>query len=502
VSLMGLDIGSTGTKAVVFDEEGHPLSQAYQEYAEVYPGPNMIELQPDEVWTAIREVIAQAAQQAGQDPVRALCISALGETFTPVGADGEFLHNSIVSPDTRAVQQAARWHEMPGAQHVFEITGMPAHPSFTLNKIVWLKENTPDVHSATWKYLLWPEIVHLKLGLEPRLDWSLAGRTMAFEVVNKCWSDEMLDAVGVSSELFAEPIQSGEVVGELSPAAADEVGLPGGCLVVAGGHDQPMNALGAGVIAEGLAVDGMGTVECITVAFDEPVLTPEMLGHNYCCYPHVYDGMYVSIAFNYTSGAVLRWFRDQFGQPELQQAQADGSDVYDLILSDLPDGPTRLYFIPYLAGSGTPHLDPLAKGAMVGLTLGSDRQTFIKGLLEGLCYELALNIESLATAGVKIERLRATGGGSRSPLWLQLKADITGKEVVTLNVTESGCQAGAMLGGVAVGVYDSVEEAVRVLVREQTGYTPDSEAHKRYAEHFAIYRDLWPALRDVVHRMQ
>jgi len=501
VSLMGLDIGSTGTKAVVFDEEGRLLSQAYREYAEVYPGPGMIELRPDEVWSAICQVIAQAAAGARHDPVRALCISALGEAFTPVDAQGRFLYNCIVSPDSRAVQQAQRWQQTPGAQRVFSITGMPPHSSFTLNKIMWLKEHAPEVHQATSKYLLWPEIVHLKLGLTPRLDWSLAGRTMAFDVVAKKWADELLQVAGIDSDLFAEPIRPGEVVGELAAGPAEEVGLPAGCLVVAGGHDQPMNALGAGVIRQGLAVDGMGTVECITVAFDEPVLTPRMLKYNYCCYPHVYDDMYVTIAFNYTSGSVLRWFRDQFGQLELQRAQAEGADVYDLILSDLPTGPTGLYLVPYLAGSGTPYLDPLAKGALVGLTLDTDRKTFIKALLEGLCYELALNIEYLGSAGVSTQRLRATGGGAKSPLWLQLKADITGKEVVTLSVTESGCQAGAILGGVATGVYESVQQAVEQVVREQTVYTPDSRAHEQYAEHFAIYKDLWPTLESIVHRM-
>lgn len=501
MSLIGMDIGSTNCKAILFDADGNQLATASREYAEVYPGPNMIELRPDEVWQAISEVLREVSGAAGGDPVKAICFSALGEAFVPVSADGEFLYNCIVSPDNRAVAQANSWRETLGAQRVFEITGMPLHPSFTLNKIMWLREHMPEVHEKTWKYLLWPDALLLKLGLEPRLDWSLAGRTMAFDVVNKRWSDEMLDAAGVSSEMFAAPIRPGSVVGEISVAAAAETGLPEGCLVVAGGHDQPMNALGAGVIKEGMAVDGMGTVECITVAFEQPVLTDEMLSRNYCCYPHVYDELYASLAFTYTSGAILRWFRDNFARADMQQAEAEGKDVYDILLADLPEGPTGLFLVPYFAGSGTPYLDPLSKGVLVGLTLGCDRKTFIKGLLEGICYELCLNVQGLEDAGVHVQRLRCTGGGSKSAYWLQLKADITGRECVRLNVSESGCQAAAILAGVQAGEYASVEEAVGSLVKEKESFEPREAEHARYQEQFEVYREVWPAVRDVVHKM-
>jgi xylulokinase len=501
MNLMGLDVGSTGVKSVVFDASGRIVGSAYREYPEVYPQSGWIELRPDEVWQAVRAVISEAAAQAGGD-VRSLCISAMGEAFTPVAEDGSFLYNTIVSPDARAVQQAEAWRESPGARRVFEITGMPLHASFTLPKIVWLREQRPDIHAATWKYLLWPDAICMKLGLTPRLDGSLAGRTMAFDVTAREWSGEMLAAAGVGAEMFAEPIRSGEVVGELSAGAAADVGLEAGCLVVAGGHDQPMNALGAGVVREGLAVDGMGTVECITVAFDEPVLTPAMLAHNYCCYPHVVGDMYATIAFNYSSGSVLRWFRDNLAAEERAQAERESRDVYDIILAGLPEGPSGLLWIPYFAGSGTPHLDPLAKGAILGLSLDVDRKRLVKALIEGTCFELNLNLRSLAAAGVNVDRLRATGGGSRSDAWLQLKADITGREVVTLNVSEAGCLAGAMLGGVALGVWDGLGEATDALVREDRTFEPDAAEHERYSEVYETYAQAWPAIADLTHKLQ
>ena len=501
MSLLGIDIGSAGTKGIVFDPQGNQLASAYSEYPEVYPGPNMIELEPPRVWNAIREVIRQAAAASKDDPIQTLCISAIGESFTPVSAGGEFLHNTIISMDNRSVEQTDRLREDVGEWDIFRITGMPMHPSFTLSKIIWLRDNRPDVFEKTWKFLLWPDIVMLKLGLEPRLDYTLAGRTMAFDTVNKQWSDLMLNQAGISPDEFAEPIQSGEIVGEIPDAVADELGLPHGVILVAGGHDQQMNALGAGIVRQGLAVDGMGTVECISVAFNEPVMTEEMLQHNYCVYPHVKPNMYATIAFTYSSGSVLRWFRDNIAVAEKAVAEKIGRDAYEIILENLPEGPTGAFLIPYFVGSGTPHLDPLAKGALLGLTLSCDRKAVVKAILEGMCYELNLNVTTLGEAGVPSDCLRATGGGSKSAEWLQIKANITGKRIVTLNVTETGCLAGMILGAVAKGYYGSIDEACEALVKEKAEFGPQEPDHSRYQELYAVYKDIWPAIADLMHQV-
>jgi len=498
--LMGLDVGSTGAKAVVFTPEGNIVGSAYREYPELYPENGYIELRPDDVWGGVQAVIREAAVQAGGG-VKSLAISALGEAFTPVSQSGEFLYNTIVSPDTRAVEQTEELRERVGEERVFELTGMPLSPSFTLPKLMWMRENMRKIHRKTWKYLLWPDTIHMKLGLTPRIDHSLAGRTMAFHVRAHGWSAEMLEAAEIDQEMLPDPIGPGEIVGDLSAEAAEAVGLEPGCVVVAGGHDQPMNALGAGVVRPGMCVDGMGTVECITVAFDEPVLTDAMRTDNYGCYPHVVRDQYATIAYNYACGSLLRWWRDLFGEKALAEARMRNMDVWEVILDDLPEGPSGLLWLPYFAGSGTPYLDPRAKGAIIGLTLSTDRKHLIKALLEGTCYELDLNIRALEEAGVRIERLRATGGGSRSDTWLQLKADITGKPVVRLNVSESGCQAGAILGGVALGVWKDVKQATDALVTEGEEFKPRREMHEQYAELRQTYAQMWPAVRKIAHRL-
>ncbi len=502
MSLLGLDIGSTGVKAVAFNPEGEILAEAYREYPAQYPRPGWIELDPAQVWDAIVAVLNEVAGNTKNDPAQSLCMSTMGEAITPIGADGEYLYNTIMSADGRAIPQANSWHETLGAERVFEITGMPLHPSFSINKLMWLRENEPQVHERAGKYLMWPDLVTLKLGLPPRIDHSLAGRTMALDIRKKQWSPEMLEVAGIDMELLAEPIAPGEVVGLLGAPGAAITGLPPECLVVAGGHDQPMNALGGGVIRHGQAVDGMGTVECVTTAFDEPMLTEPMRKWNYCCYPHVVAGMYVTLGYNYTSGRLLRWYRDNFALYESAQAEREGSDVYDVIVSDLPDEPTGVLVLPYLAGSGTPYLDPQASGAFLGLTLAADRKTIVKAILEGTCYELNLNLIRMAEGGVNITRLRVTGGGSKSPLWLQIKADITGREVVTLNVIESGCLAGAMLGGVAAGIYGDLQQAVAGLVEEQDSYQPNPARHEQYQQLFEIYKGAWPAIADLAHELR
>jgi len=366
---------------------------------------------------------------------------------------------------------------------------------------MWLQQERAEVPRKVHKYLLWPDIVFSKLGLPLRVDWSLATRTMAFDVVNKHWSDEILNAADVSVEMLAEPIRPGGVVGELSASAARMLNLPRGCLVVAGGHDSAMTALGAGVISSGQAVNSMGTVECLMVAFAEARRTEKMRQSGYCCYPHVVPGLYLTQAFNYSSGSILRWFRDNFAEAERQQSADENRSAYELIIRGLPTGPTGLLVVPYFAGAATPYMDPEARGAIVGLSLSTDRKTFIKGLIEGTCFELRLNIEALAEAGLTVNHLPATGGGARSPAWLHLKADITGKEVATLNVRETGCLGGAILAGVGAGVYDSISQAVSQLVREVTVYQPNADSKQQYDHWFNLYKQLWPQIQSIVHQL-
>jgi len=500
MSVMGVDIGTTGCKAVVFAPDGAILSSAYQEYPLIFPRPGWAEIDSGVIWAAVQRVVAEAAHGAS-DPVQALSVSCFGESFMPVAKSGEPLYNTILSFDARAQAQADRLAEKLGRAEIFQLTGMPQHSSYTVNKMLWLRDHEPEVFRKTWKCLLWEDYFLLKLGLEPRIDYSLIGRTLALDVRTRQFARPIFDAADLDPGLFAAPCPSGEIVGEVSQKAARELGLPAGAKVVAGAHDQPACALGAGVVEPGVSTDTTGTVECMTIAMAEPVLTEAMLKANHCVYPHCAPGRYVSLAFVYTAGSILRWYRDHFGTEALAEAKRTGRDVYELLIEKAPDGPLDLFLLPHFAGSGTPYLDSGSRGVLAGLTLKTTPADVTRAILDGVAYEMRVNLESVRSGGLRVEKFNAIGGGSKSDRWNQTKADVTGLPLDALDVSEAGCLGVAMLAGTAIGVWPSLDDAIRQLVRVRKSYTPDPGRRKLYERGFGVYKQLYGSCAGLNHAL-
>lgn len=502
MSLLGVDVGTTGCKAIVFRRDGEILGQGYEEYPLIHPRPGWAELDPNGVWEAVCRAISAAVGQAGSgDPVRALATSVQGEAVTPVSSSGEVLAPSPVTFDGRTVPYENWWVERLGRDRIFALTGMPLHPMYTINKIMWWQREQPEIYRRAAKFLCYGDFVLGKLGVTPTIDTSMAGRTMAFDLRENRWSSEILAAAGVDPAKLPEVAPAGVPVGTLPDATCDALGLPRGVLAATGGHDQPCGALGSGISEPGLAMDATGTVECITPIFAAPVLTPAMQESNYCCYHHVVPGLYASLAFNFTGGSLLRWYRDQFGAIEQEEARVSGLDVYDIMIGKAAGGPSSVFVLPHFTMTGTPWFDAHSRGAILGLTLATTRAEVVKGLLDGITYEMRLNLERLSGAGVRVERLRAIGGGAKSRTWMQLKADIFGRPVSSLNVSEAACLGAAMLAGVAVGEYASPQEAARELVRVVDTFDPRPEEAARYEEAYQVYRDLYPTLRELSRRI-
>ena len=498
MSVMGLDIGTTGTKAVVFAPDGAILSSAYEEYPLIFRRPGWAELDSHAIWAAVQRVVGSAATEAS-DPVEALSVSVFGESFLPVDQQGNPLYHTILSFDARASEQADRLTETLGRREIFQITGMPQHSSYTVNKVVWLRENEPDVFRNAWKMLLWEDYFFLKLGLEPRVDYSVIGRTLALDVRTRQWATPIFDAADLDPALFATPCPSGELLGEVGRQAAESLGLPPGCKVVAGGHDQPACALGAGVVDPGISTDTTGTVECMTMAMAEPVLTDAMLASKICVYPHVVPGRYVSLAYLYSAGSILRWYRDHFAADAKAVAEATGRDVYDVLIEGAPDGPIDLFLLPHFAGTGTPYLDSDSRGLLAGLTLNSTPADVTRAILDGVAYEMRVNLEAVRAGGLRVEKLNAIGGGSRSDRWTQTKADVTGLPLDALDVSEAGCLGVAMLAGTAVGIWSSLEEAVAQLVRVRKRFEPNPESQKLYERGYEVYRRIYESCSALNH---
>lgn len=494
MSYLGLDIGTTGCKAGLFDAEGRLLTLAYREYPLLTPERGWAEINSSEVCAACATVIQEAAAACPKDPVAGLGISCQGEAFTPVAADGRILGNGMVSSDARAEPIVSSWSREFGDRRLYEFTGHTPHPMFTIYKLLWLREHRPDVWREAAKFYCFEDLMQSQLGLEPAISWPLAGRTMMFNVRTHQWQDEILAAVGLEAARLARPAPSGSVVGTISASVAQRLGLPQNVPVVAGGHDQPCGALGAGVAEPGRAMYATGTVECICPAFDRPIMADNLFQANLCTYDYTLPGMYTTVAFSLTGGNLLRWFRDQWGQAEVQEAARQGVDAYELILGAMATEPTDLLVLPYFTPSGTPYFDAKTPGAILGLRLTTTHSQVLRALLEGVALEMRLNVDILERAGLGIQEFRAIGGGAKNHALTQLKADVLNRPITTLAVTEAGCLGVAMLA-CAAHTGAKPRELVTQWVKTTSVVEPDPRRARCYEDRFEAYRQLYPVIR-------
>ena len=480
MNFLGIDIGTSGCKAVVFDVAGRQVAAAQREYNVHFTADGGAELDSTEVLDKCVAVITEAAQHAGRGTVTAVGISSQGEAFTAIDRAGRPLCRAMVSSDVRAETVAHQWPAEFGEERLYQITGHTAHPMFTLFKLLWLQDHRPDVWRQAAMFLCFEDLLQHRLGIPPSMGWPLAGRTMLFDVRRHEWSSEILGRIGLRPDQLARPLPAGTIAGTITAG----LGLAKGAVVVTGGHDQPCGALGAGVTEPGMAMYATGTVECITPAFDRPVFTPALRSHNLCTYDHAAPGLYTTVAYSLTGGNILKWYRDQF---------APGQDYGEILKSAAPE-PTRLLVLPYWTPSGTPYFDLHTAGAILGLRLTTTRSEILRALLEGVALEMRLNLEILRESGCAIHELRAIGGGAKSVFWTQLKADVLGRPITTLTVTEAGCLGVALLAAAAV-TGQTVPTLARQWVQPHTTLAPRPAAARWYDQQFARYRQLYPALR-------
>jgi len=497
LSLLGLDIGTSACKGVLLGSDGDEIAVASTEHDLTFPQPGWVELSAETVWADVNELIrrlAAAGYEKG-DPVRALAFSVSGDEAVPVDASGRALYPCIMSMDTRTAELAAAWERTVDADSVYALTGLPFAANWPLLRLMWLRDHEPQVFASTAQLLCWEDLMVARLTGGPVTDDSVASRTMAFEIGKRGWSEEILALAGIAPSMFPGSVASGSVIGVVAPAQAAKLGLAGDVLVVAGGFDQAMAALGAGLTHPGAAVVGTGTWEALTILTANPAIAPSLRAGGYTSGCYVAGNLYYCLASNPGGGSVVRWFRDTFGAAEIEVGRRTGIDAFDMLMREVPDCPTGMLALPHFEGSYNPWMDPSSTGAVLGLRLSTSRGQVLKALLEGITFELAENIARLEAAGITIGDLRATGGGARSPVWLQLKADITGRAVTRVAVSEAGCLAAACLAGVGAGVFSSAGEAVAAVTRTAESYEPRPQVHAQYQETFARYRRLYAAVR-------
>jgi xylulokinase len=498
VSLLGVDVGTTGCKAAAFSVEGACLAEAYREYETLHPAPGQAELDARQVWARVSEAIAEAASGTRSDPVSALCVSSMGEAMVPLTADREILGNCILQVDSRGAEYVDRLRDAFESEGFYAINPNVLGPSYSLPKLMWLRDHEPDLYRRADHFLLWGEMVGFMLGCEPVTSYSHANRTLLFDIHREDWSERLLEWAGIDRGKLARTAPSGTVVGTLGPDAASRAQLPTGTAVVVGGHDQCCNSLGAGICSAGAAVCGIGTVECITPTYDRIPPVEAMLARGLNVEHHVLGDLYVSFLYN-QGGSLVKWFRDTFAAG--QRGVGDTGSVYDLLTAEMPAEPTRLLTLPYFEMTGPPEFVSDAAGAIIGLTTSTTRGEILKSILECETLYFVDSVQALADVGIDTSRFVATGGGAKSDAWLQIKADVFGVPFVRNQVTEAGMLGAAMLAGIATGEFGTASEAAERFVQEQRIFEPDDRRHRAYQDKLESYRLLLPTLRDLLQRL-
>lgn len=503
-----LDLGSSGAKAAVLRQDGAVRAMAYEEYRFVNPQPLWSEIDPDLVWRKVCIAIKECLNQSTFPPntISGISLSMIGETIMALDEKGLPVYPAIESMDARdgGYQEIIDfWNQAVGAERIFQITSYPVNSLASAMKVVWLKEKRPDLFQRIAHFVTFQDYAIFRMTGNFAIDYSMASRTMLFDVKEKTWSEELLRPAGLDASLFSPSYPAYHVVGELSETAAREMGLVPGIPVILGAHDQACASLGVGIISEGTVMDGTGSVEAVVVPTSKPITDKEMLlaGHGSQC--HVSKDVYLGIGFHLTAGLLVRWYRDQFAYEEQLVSKEQNIDVYDVITARAqksPPGANGVLVLPHFRGAGTgrvPPFNPLSKGAIVGLTLSNTRDDISRAVFEGVTFETKLILASMEQSGINVNQIRVTGGGAKSKFWLQLKADITGRTVVVPSVTEASLLGAALLVGTGLGVYKDLSDATKQTVNIVDQFEPDPEKTRIYERLFPIYQSIYTCVEPI-----
>jgi xylulokinase len=502
--LMGIDVGTTGTRAVVVRPDGHVMGAATGDHQPMrMEKPGWAEQDPEDWWRATVLAVRSVIDQTGVKCSEIAAIGLSGQMHGVVLLDGAstVLRPALIWCDQRSQQQCDWITSQVGEERLRRLALNPALTGFSAPKLLWVRDHEPAVYERAKHFLLPKDYVRLRLTGEFASDVSDASGTLLLDVTRRNWSREILSALAIDPALLPAVHESTEVTGSVSNATALLTGLKAGTPVAAGAGDQAASAVGNGVVSPGLTSATLGTSGVIFTYTDKPKLDPKGRIHTFC---HAVPGKWHVMGVTQGAGLSLRWFRDELGAAESWYARQVGADPYELILreaEEAPPGSSGLLFLPYLMGERTPHLDPHARGMWFGLTAAHSRAHLIRSILEGVAFSLRDSLEIFAELEIPVSEIRASGGGSRSGLWRQIQADIYGREVVSLREAEGSAFGAALLAGVARETYDSVDEAAREAIQVREHIRPDGGNARLYGKQYEVYRQLYPAVRDLAHEL-
>ncbi|CAA7602606.1 glycerol kinase/xylulokinase [Acididesulfobacillus acetoxydans] len=491
INLAGIDIGTSGTKVVLIDDTGRILASAYKEYPMAQPRPGWAEQDPELWWQAaaagMREVLTKSGL-SGQE-VQAVGLSGQMHGAVLLDKDYELLRPAILWCDQRTGAECEWMNEELGTEKLFAWSGNPALPGFTAPKLLWLRRHEPEIYARIKHVLLPKDYVRWRLTGELATEVSDASGTLLLDVTKRRWSEEMLAALAIPRAWLPPVYESTEISGWVTPVASSLTGLKPGTAVVGGGGDQAAGAVGAGIVESGLLSVALGTSGVVFAAADEAQILPGSGLHSFC---HALPGKWHLMGVMLAAGASLQWLRQTL-------ACKTSYDSLTALAAGVKAGSEGLLYLPYLLGERTPYPDPAARGGFIGLTMRHGQGHLVRAVLEGVTYGLRDSLELIKEAGVPAAEIRVSGGGARSALWRQIVADIFQAPVTVVNSTEGPAFGAALLAGTGIGVYASVAEACGKTVRVESRQEPDLSAGETYEKGYALYRSLYPLLRETMH---
>jgi xylulokinase len=486
--LLGIDAGTTSVKAGLFTPDGRCLGIDRQEYQLDTPAPDRAQLDPEIYWQACVKTVRAALNQAGIPPeqVRAAAVSSQGETTITLDKNGQVIYPALVWLDNRAVEQAAFLDKRFG-EEVYARTGIPEIvATWPACKILWLRQNESEIFARADKFLLVQDYLIYRLTGQIVTDGSISCTTLNYDLTKNVWWTNIQEAIGIQTGQLPGLVQPGTGVGPLTADAARQLGLTTGTLVVTGGMDQSVGAIGAGNFRPGKVSETTGAALAIQATISDPLIDQS---HTVPVYYHSVPGQYLFVPVCPTAGMAFKWLRDMFFQDEIRAAELDKTDAYDrltALAAAISPGADGLVMLPHLMGAFSPEPNPQARGSFTGFTLSHTRAHFVRALLEGVAFMLRRNLESIERTGIQVQEIRSTGGGARSRLWNQIKANVCHRPVVTLVNEETGLLGDAILAGVAHGVFKSIEAGCDAMVAVKEVIQPDAQA-KAYEEPYRQY---------------
>ncbi len=496
--LLGIDIGTSGTKTVLYHPTGEAVASHSVEYPLYQPQNGWAEQDPLDWWNAVCETCRAVVGKSGVEPSQIGAVGLSGQMHGLVMLDegGEPLRKSIIWCDQRTGAQCEEMTRLVGAEKMIDITANPAMTGFTASKILWVRQHEPGVYEKCRHILLPKDYIRYKLTGELATEVSDASGMQLLDVKDRKWSDEILSLLQIDRALLGQVYESPEVTGQVHAQAARLTGLKEGTLVAGGAGDNAAAAVGTGTVSDGRAFTTIGTSGVVYAHTSSPIIDPKGRIHTFCC---AVPGAWHVMGVTQGAGLSLQWFRNQLCGAEMETAKGLGVDPYDLLnqqAARLPIGSERLLYLPYLMGERTPHLDPNARGVFFGLSSIHTKAHMLRAVMEGVAFSLRDCLEIIRSVGISPQEMLLCGGGAKSPVWKQMLADLFRLPTATLTGSEGPALGVAILAGVACGEYASVKEGCDAVIRKAGAGKPQAENGQAYEPFYRLYTQLYPALKE------